>query len=112
MFLGTRLARRRAGTWRRMRDSNSRGLAPNTLSNTVDLRAPGAGTVRELRECSGRSVVNGTGRQRMRHKLSQDAGCEWVPCGKFGLNSRHEQRGLKRRPEGSVRIVLIPLVLV
>ncbi len=48
----------------------------------------------------------------MRHKLSQDAGCEWVPCGKFGLNSRHEQRGLKRRPEGSVRIVLIPLVLV
>src|SRR6266496_2981476 len=51
LCLGTRLARRRAGAWRRMRDSNSRGLAPNTLSNTVDLRAPGTGTVRELREC-------------------------------------------------------------
>ena len=35
--------------WRRMRDSNSRGVAPNTLSNTADRRSPAAGTVRDVR---------------------------------------------------------------
>jgi hypothetical protein len=31
--------------WRRMRDSNSRGVAPNTLSNNADQRSPLAATV-------------------------------------------------------------------
>jgi len=36
--------------WRRMRDSNSRGVAPNTLSNNAHQRSPASATVRELRE--------------------------------------------------------------
>ena len=36
--------------WRRMRDSSSRGVAPNTLSNNVGPRSPEFTTVRELRE--------------------------------------------------------------
>jgi hypothetical protein len=31
-----------------MRDSNSRGVAPNTLSNNADRRSPAFTTVREL----------------------------------------------------------------
>ena len=39
--------RSRRSAWRRMRDSNSRGVAPNTLSNTARPCPPLAGTVRE-----------------------------------------------------------------
>src|SRR5215467_3593472 len=34
--------------WRRMRDSNSRGVAPNTLSNNAPQRSYQAGAVRDL----------------------------------------------------------------
>src|SRR5215471_12852520 len=34
--------------WRRMRDSNSRGVAPNTLSNNAPQRSCQAGAVRDL----------------------------------------------------------------
>src|SRR5262249_42020489 len=34
--------------WRRMRDSNSRGVAPNTLSKCAPHRSRQAGTVRDL----------------------------------------------------------------
>src|SRR5262249_59276905 len=34
--------------WRRMRDSNSRGVAPNTLSNNAPQRSCRAGAVRDL----------------------------------------------------------------
>jgi hypothetical protein len=33
-----------------MRDSNSRGVAPNTLSNNAGPRSPASATVRELRK--------------------------------------------------------------
>jgi len=33
-----------------MRDSNSRGVAPNTLSNNAGQRSPASATVRELRK--------------------------------------------------------------
>jgi hypothetical protein len=33
-----------------MRDSNSRGVAPNTLSNKADQRSPASATVRDLPE--------------------------------------------------------------
>jgi hypothetical protein len=39
-----------SSTSRRMRDSNSRGLAPNTLSNDADQRSPASATVRDLPE--------------------------------------------------------------
>jgi hypothetical protein len=38
--------------WRRMGDSNPRGLAPNTLSNNVARCSPLAATVRDLRGCA------------------------------------------------------------
>jgi hypothetical protein len=40
--------RLRRSRWRRMRDSNSRGVAPNTLSNNAHQRSPMAATVRDL----------------------------------------------------------------
>jgi hypothetical protein len=45
--------------WRRMRDSNSRGVAPNTLSNNADQRSPAVATVRGVligvpADCAGR----------------------------------------------------------
>src|SRR6266566_381261 len=42
-------ARRRRSAWRRMRDSNSRGVAPNTLSNNAGQRSPMSVTVRDVR---------------------------------------------------------------
>jgi hypothetical protein len=36
-----------------MRDSNSRGVAPNTLSNNVGQRSPRSATVRDLPERDG-----------------------------------------------------------
>jgi hypothetical protein len=44
-YLGQYLLR---SAWRRMRDSNSRGVAPNTLSNTAGRCSPGFATVRDL----------------------------------------------------------------
>jgi hypothetical protein len=46
--------RPRRSAWRRMGDSNSRGVAPNTLSNNADLCPPGSATVRDLPGCLGR----------------------------------------------------------
>jgi hypothetical protein len=43
-------AARRRSCKRRMRDSNSRGVAPNTLSNNAARRSPAFTTVRGLRE--------------------------------------------------------------
>src|SRR4249919_3962144 len=57
-----------------MRDSNSRGVAPNTLSNNAHQRSPMAATVRDLPEHDpGRPPVNGPGRRRMRQELRQVA---------------------------------------
>jgi hypothetical protein len=36
--------------WRRMGDSNSRGVAPNTLSNNAGQRSPQSATIRDLPE--------------------------------------------------------------
>jgi hypothetical protein len=40
--------RHRRSAWRRMRDSNSRGVAPNTVSNNVGQRSPAFTTVRDV----------------------------------------------------------------
>jgi hypothetical protein len=45
---GGRSARCRRSAWRRVRHSNSRGLAPNTLSNNADQRSPASATIRGL----------------------------------------------------------------
>jgi hypothetical protein len=54
-------ARRRRSPWRRMRDSNSRGLAPNTLSKYAPQRSGQAGVVRDL---GGLQLVGLGGRPR------------------------------------------------
>jgi hypothetical protein len=55
--------------WRRMRDSNSRGVAPNTLSNHADQRSPASAPPVTWTDCDGWVSADADESRRMRPQL-------------------------------------------